>query len=66
MLKVIPYNKGDEILTNFFNDFKALKAGKIIFYEKITTNYININREYCKNFLISNKYIKLTHQHGIS
>ena len=49
MLKVIPNNKRDEALTKFYNNFKAIGAGKITFCKKITSKYININREYCNN-----------------
>ena len=51
MLQVIPNNKRDEPLSNFYNNFTALGAGKINFYEKTTSNYINIYREYCNYFL---------------
>ena len=65
MLQVLPNNKTDITLSIFYNDFKGLGAGKISYIKTTTSNYININREYCNNFYISNQYIELTYQHGI-
>ena len=45
MFEVIPNNKRDDTLSNFYNDFKAIRAGKNYFNKKITSNYINIYRE---------------------
>ena len=44
ILEVVPNKKIDETLKKFYNDFKALGAGKINFQKKITSNFININR----------------------
>jgi hypothetical protein len=50
-LEVIPNDKRDETLQNFYNDFKVIGSGKISFYKKITSHYININRQHCSKFL---------------
>ena len=50
-LEVIPNDKREITLNNFYNDFKAIGAGKTSFYKKISSNYLNINREYCSDFL---------------
>ena len=52
-LEVIPNNKRDKTLKRFYDEFKAIGSGKISFYKKISSHYININinREYCSEFL---------------
>ena len=49
VLEVIPTNKRDKSLTNFYHNFKAIGAGKINFYKNVTYNYINIYHKYCNN-----------------
>ena len=50
-LEVIPNDKKEETLKRFYDEFKAIGSGKVSFYKKITSHYININREYCSEFL---------------
>ena len=50
-LEVIPNDKRDETLKAFYDDLKAVGAGKTSFYKKISSNYLNINRAYCEEFI---------------
>ena len=50
-LEVIPDDKRDETLQKFYDGFKAVGSGKVGFYKKISSNYLNINRQYCADFL---------------
>ena len=58
-LEVIPNDKKDETLKEFYDGFKAIGTGKTNFYKKITSNYININREYTTNFLNQQPYYQM-------
>ena len=50
-LEVIPNDKRDETLQKFYDDYKAVGGGITSFYKKIVSHYLNINREYCSEFL---------------
>ena len=41
VLEVIPNNKRDKTLEIVYDDFKAIGEGKIYFYKKITSYYLN-------------------------
>ena len=58
-LEVIPNDKRDETLKEFYDGFKAIGTGKTNFYKKIKSNYININREYTTNFLNQQPYYQM-------
>lgn len=62
-LEVIPNDKRDETLKRFYDEFKAIGSGKISFYKKITSHYININREYCSQFLSMQPVYQMNTQH---
>ena len=51
-LEVIPNSKREETIQKFYNEFKSLGTGKVGLYKKISSNYININRQYCSEFLV--------------
>jgi DNA-directed RNA polymerase beta subunit len=44
-LEVIPNDKKEETLKNFYDNFNAIGNGKINFYKKIIDHYINIKRK---------------------
>ena len=50
-LEVIPNDKKQQTLKNFYDDFKAIGNGKVAFYKKISSHYINIKRSECSDFL---------------
>jgi len=58
-LEVIPNDKRDETLKSFYDDYKAVGVGKVGFYKKITSNYLNINRAYCSEFLSKQPYYQI-------
>ena len=58
-LEVIPNDKRDETLQRFYDDYKAIGTGKVGFYKKITSNYLNINRQYCSDFLSKQPYYQI-------
>ena len=58
-LEVIPDDKREETLKNFYDDYKAIGTGKVGFYKKITSNYLNINRAYCSEFLSKQPYYQI-------
>ena len=58
-LQVIPNDKRDETLKSFYDDYKAIGTGKVGFYKKITSNYLNINRAYCSEFLSKQPYYQI-------
>ena len=58
-LEVIPNDKREETLKKFYDDFKAIGSGKVIFYKKIASNYLNINRKYCSEFLSKQPYFQI-------
>ena len=58
-LEVIPNDKRDETLKQFYDDYKAIGTGKVGFYKKITSNYLNINRAYCSEFLSKQPYYQI-------
>ena len=58
-LEVIPNDKREETLKKFYDDFKAVGTGKVGFYKKITSNYLNINRKYCSEFLSKQPYFQI-------
>ena len=48
---MIPNDKRLSVLQRFYDDFKAIGNGKTALYKKISSLYININREFCGEFL---------------
>ena len=58
-LEVIPNNKRDETLKAFYDDLKAIGAGKTSFYKKISSNYLNINRAYCNDFMSKQPFYQM-------
>ena len=50
-LEVIPNDKREETLQQFYNDYKAIGSGKVNLYKKIVQLYINIHRDLCGEFL---------------
>ena len=50
-LEVVPNNKKDEILNEFYDGLKAIGSGKYNFYKKISSNYLNITRDYTNEFI---------------
>ena len=62
-LEVIPNDKKDETLKRFYDDFKAIGNGKVSFYKKITSHYININRQYCSDFLSKQPTYQINTEH---
>ena len=50
-LEVIPDDKIEETLKNYYDDFKAIGNGKEALYKKISSLYINITRNDVKQFL---------------
>lgn len=50
-LEVIPNDKKEETLKNFYDEFNAIGNGKINFYKKITDHYINIKRKDTDEFI---------------
>ena len=62
-LEVIPNDKRDETLKNFYNNLKAIGAGKTSFYKKISSNYLNINRAYCEEFISKQPIYQMNTEH---
>ena len=50
-LEVVPNDQKDKILQKFYDEFLTIGSGKVSLYKKIILSYININREYCGDFL---------------
>ena len=62
-LEVIPNDKRDETLKAFYDDLKAVGAGKTSFYKKISSNYLNINRAYCSDFISKQSTHQMNTEH---
>jgi len=62
-LEVIPNDKRDETLKNFYDNLKAIGAGKTSFYKKISSNYLNINRAYCEEFISKQPIYQMNTEH---
>ena len=50
-LEVVPNDKKEETLKDFYDDFKAIANGKTAFYKKIVDKYLNIKRKDVSEFL---------------
>ena len=50
-LEVVPNDNKQQVLKDFYDDFKAIANGKTAFYKKIIDKYLNIKRKDVSEFL---------------